>query len=57
MGLIENGSWAPVAARLMADSLGHMKDMTVVGPTVTIRSRLHQCDIDRLRELASALAR
>lgn len=57
VGLIENGSWAPVAARLMADSLGHMKDMTVVGPTVTIRSRLHQCDIDRLRELASALAR
>lgn len=57
VGLVENGSWAPVAARLMADSLGHMKDMTVIEPTVTIRSRLHQCDIDRLRELASALAR
>ncbi len=57
VGLVENGSWAPVAARLMADSLGRMKDMTIVEPTVTIRSRLHQCDIDRLRELATALAR
>ena len=57
VGLIENGSWAPVAARIMSDKLSHMKDMTVVEPTVTIHGRLHHSNITQLRELASALTR
>lgn len=56
VGLVENGSWAPVAARLMRDSLTRMKDMTVLEPAVTIRGRLHNDDSASLRQLAAALA-
>lgn len=55
VALIENGSWAPAAGRLMADSLARMKDMTVVAPALTIRSRLHRGDLPALRALAAAL--
>lgn len=56
VGLVENGSWAPVANRLMADMLGKMKGMTIVEPMVTIHSRLHHDDLSALRSLASALS-
>ncbi len=52
VGLIENGSWAPVAGRLMADALGRMKDMTLVAPAVTLRSTLHDSDEPALQALA-----
>lgn len=55
VALIENGSWAPVAARLMTEALGKMKDMTVVSPVLSIRSRLHNDDIPTLKALASSL--
>ena len=38
VGLIENGSWAPVAAKKMREYLDAMKDITVVEPAVTINS-------------------
>ena len=56
VGLIENGSWAPCAGRLMKEMLGQMKNMEVVEPAVTIRSRMHSSDIDKLAELAQAMA-
>lgn len=56
VGLIENGSWAPCAGRLMKEMLGQMKNMEVVEPTVTIRSRIHSSDIEKLTELAQAMA-
>lgn len=56
VGLIENGSWAPCAGRLMKEMLGQMKNMEVVEPAVTIRSRMHSSDIDKLGELAQAMA-
>ena len=55
-GLIENGSWAPCAGRLMKEMLGQMKNMEVVEPTVTIRSRMHSSDIEKLAELAQAMS-
>ena len=55
VGLIENGSWAPCAGRLMKEMLGQMKNMEVVEPTVTIRSRIHSSDIEKLAELAQAM--
>lgn len=57
VGLIENGSWAPAAARLMADVLGRMKGMTIVEPVISIKSRLHHSDIPSLLALAEAIAR
>lgn len=56
VGLIENGSWAPCAGRLMKEMLGQMKNMEVVEPTVTIRSRIHSSDIEKLAELAQAMS-
>ena len=55
VALVENGSWAPSAARVMREILGTMKDVTVLDPTVTIRSRLKAADLPALEALADAL--
>ena len=55
VGLIQNGTWAPTAARIMAQKLAQMKDMTVIEPTVTLRSRLHSADLNSLNILATHL--
>lgn len=55
VGLVENGSWAPVAARLMAGELAAMRDMTVIEPAVTLRGTLHDSDTAALEALAGAL--
>ena len=55
VALVENGSWAPSAARVMREMLGAMKDVTVLDPAVTIRSRLKASDIPALEALADAL--
>ena len=55
VGIIENGSWAPSAARVMRSMLETMKDVEIVEPVVTIRSRMKQTDIPLLENLADAL--
>ncbi len=55
VGLIENGSWAPSAGRVMKEMLGAMKDITMVGDLVTITSRYKPEDQPALDALASAL--
>lgn len=55
IGLIENGSWAPTAAKTMSSILDTMKNITIVEPVVTIKSALKENDIPALEELADAL--
>lgn len=55
VGIVENGSWAPCAARVMRSMLETMKDVEIVEPVVTIRSRMKQTDIPLLENLADAL--
>ena len=55
IGLIENGSWAPTAAKTMRGILDTMKNITIVEPVVTIKSALKENDIPALEELADAL--
>ena len=55
VGLIENGSWAPSAARVMKEMLGAMKGVTVVEPVVTLRSRMHAEDLPKLESLADTM--
>ena len=55
-GIIENGSWAPSAGRVISEMLAQMKGMDVAAPQVTFRSRLHAEDRDRIAELASAIS-
>ncbi|HBV45581.1 MAG TPA: flavodoxin, partial [Eubacterium sp.] len=45
VGLIENGSWAPTAAKTMRNILETMKNITIVEPVVTIKSVLKETDI------------
>ena len=53
--IIENGSWAPTAGRVMTEMLSAMKDVTLVGEKVTIRSRMQDSDLPALEALADAV--
>ena len=55
VGIIENGSWAPCAGRIMKGMLEQMKDIDVVEPVVTIRSRMKQTDLPAFEALADAI--
>lgn len=52
-GFIENGSWAPVAGRKMAEAIGQLRDMELLSPIVTLHSTVHGGDTDTLRQLAT----
>ena len=55
VALIENGTWAPSAGRVMKEMFGAMKDVEVVGDTVTIRSKMTPADRPALEALADAI--
>ena len=52
VGMIENGTWAPMAGKYMKDSLESMKNITICETQVTIRSRLNEPSRAKLEELA-----
>ena len=56
-GIIENGSWAPSAGRVMREMIETMKDCQIVEPMVTIRSRMKPADETQLALLAEAMLR
>lgn len=55
VGLVENGSWAPAAARTMRAALEKMKGITIVEPSVTVKGCLKTTDIPALEALADAI--
>ena len=55
VGIIENGSWAPCAGRVMKGMLETMKDIEIVETMVTIRSAMKQGDIPAMEALADAM--
>ena len=55
VGLVENGSWAPSAGRVMKEMFSSMKDVEIVEPVVTIRSRMKEADIPALEKLAESI--
>lgn len=55
VGILENGSWAPSAGKVMRAALESMKNITIVEPMVTIKSTLKPEDEPKLAELAEAL--
>ena len=55
VGIIENGSWAPSAGRVMKEMLSTMPNIEIVEPLVTIRSRMKSTDIPALESLANSL--
>ena len=55
VAIIENGSWAPSAGKCMKDLLQEMKDIEIVEPVVTIKSRMKTENLADLEELARSL--
>ena len=55
VGIIENGSWAPTAARVMKEKFSAMKDVTILEPIVTIRSAMKDSDIPAFEALRDAV--
>ena len=55
IGLMENGSWAPMAAKKMKEALEGMKEMTFCDTVVTIRSAMKENDLPQIQKLAEEL--
>lgn len=55
VAIMENGSWAPTAGRVMRAMLEGMKNIEIVEPMVTIRSRMKEEDVPAMKQLAAAL--
>lgn len=55
VGIVENGSWAPMAGKLMKAYLENMKDIQICEPVVTIKSVMKTEDEKKLEALAEAI--
>lgn len=55
VGMIENGSWAPMAAKHMKEMLSGMKEIEILEPTVTVKSALNETSLVQIEALAQAL--
>lgn len=55
IAIIENGTWAPSAAKKMLEILEGMKDITICEKIITIRSRMNDKNKQEMRELAKEL--
>ncbi len=55
VGFIENGSWAPMAAKVMKQMLEGCKNLTMAEPAVTVRSAVNEQAKEQIQELALVL--
>lgn len=55
VGIIENGSWAPVAAKTIKKMLENSKNLTFTDTTVTIHSALKDNNVEQIKALAKEL--
>ena len=55
VGIIENGTWSPNAAKCMKEILEQMKDIEIIEPVVTIKSTLNDESREKLNELAEKM--
>ncbi len=53
VGIVENGSWAPSAGKCMKNILSEMKEIEIIEPIVTIKSRLNEASTNQLETLAN----
>ena len=56
IALIENGSWAPMAAKVMKDKLANCKNTVILEPSVRILSSLSEENKEQLQLMADALS-
>ena len=55
VGIIENGTWAPTAAKTMKDIIAGMKNITLCENEVTIKSRLNETSREQMDKLAAEI--
>ena len=55
IGIIENGSWAPVAAKTIKKMFENSKEIVFSDTTVTINSAVNEKNIDEIKALAKEL--
>lgn len=55
VGIIENGSWAPMAAKTMEGILEKMRELTICESVVTIKSVAKEKDFENMRKLADEI--
>ena len=55
VAIIENGTWAPSAARKMKEILSTMKDINVIDNVVTIKSSMKDDTVVAMKELAKEI--
>ena len=55
VGLMENGTWAPMAAKKMREYLEGLKEITICEPTVTSKSAMKEETLKLMEELAEKL--
>ena len=55
VGIVENGTWAPSAARTMKSILEQMKDIKICEPIVTIKTTLNKDSREKIEELAESI--
>ncbi|MCR5184547.1 MAG: flavin reductase [Bacilli bacterium] len=57
VGFIENGTWAPLAAKIMKDKFANSKNITFVDPTVRILSSMSEENKEQIANLALELSK
>ena len=57
VGFIENGSWTPMAAKIMKKMLENSKDLTLLEPVVTVNSALNETSRAQLAALCEELSK
>lgn len=55
VGIVENGTWAPSAAKGIKELLGQMKDIVICEPVITIKSAANKAVYEQMEMLAEAL--
>ncbi len=55
VAIVENGTWSPTAGRVMKSMLQSMKDIEIIEPMVTIRSRMKDSDLEAFKALVDKI--
>lgn len=56
VGIIENGSWAPNAAKIIKEEFSKMKNIEILEPIVTIKTRLNDKSKEEMKKLEEVIS-
>ena len=55
VGIVQNGSWAPMAAKCIKEILADMKDISICENIVTIKTRMKESNIEEMNKLVKEI--